>query len=265
MKYEINSLAVYEFGDRKNPSIIFVHGFPFDHTMWKEQINELQKDHHIVVYDIRGLGESYVGDGQYTMEAYVSDLFSVMEGMKLNKPVLCGLSMGGYISLRAVEVGEDKFSGLILLDTKSQSDDDNGKLVRSNSINKINIEGLASFAESFVSNLFAEENKEELVDVYNDTIRMAQSHNPLGVKGALIAMLSRTDTTKNLEKIMIPTLVMGGAFDKLTPPTVMREMADKIRDSEYASVPRAGHMAPLENPSFVNDMIRGFIKRRIVK
>ena len=88
MKYEINSLAVYEFGDRKNPSIIFVHGFPFDHTMWKEQINELQKDHHLVVYDIRGLGESYVGDGQYTMEAYVSDLFSVMEGMKLNKPVL---------------------------------------------------------------------------------------------------------------------------------------------------------------------------------
>jgi len=265
MKFEINSLSVREYGSRENQSIIFVHGFPFDHTMWENQIKELQKDHHVVVYDIRGLGESYVGDGQYTMEAYVNDLFSVIDGLQLEKPVLCGLSMGGYISFRAVEVDQKKFGGLILLDTKPSSDDDNGKLVRANNINKINVEGLASFAEEFVSNLFADESKEELKSVYKKTIKTASSHNPTGVKGALIAMLSRTDTTKFLKKIKLPTLVMVGSFDKLTPPTVMREISKKIKDSEFAIVPRAGHMSPLENPEFVNDMIRGFIKRRVTK
>ena len=218
MKLQINSLAVYAFGKKENPVIIFVHGFPFDHTMWEYQIKELQKDFYVIVYDIRGLGESYVGDGQYTMEAYVNDLFSIINQLNLVKPVLCGLSMGGYIALRAIEVDQAKFSGLILLDT-----------------------------------------------VYKKTLKTSKKHNPIGVKGALFAMLSRTDTTKSLKQIKLPTLVMGGSFDKLTPPTGMRVMADKIKNSEFAIVPRAGHMSPLENPSFVNDMIKGFLTRRVVK
>lgn len=265
MKLQINSLAVYAFGKKENPVIIFVHGFPFDHTMWEYQIKELQKDFYVIVYDIRGLGESYVGDGQYTMEAYVNDLFSIINQLNLVKPVLCGLSMGGYIALRAIEVDQAKFSGLILLDTKSGSDDDNGKLGRANAINKINVDGLDVFAEGFVSNVFAEESKTELKTVYKKTLKTSKKHNPIGVKGALFAMLSRTDTTKSLKKIKLPTLVMGGSFDKLTPPTGMRVMADKIKNSEFAIVPRAGHMSPLENPSFVNDMIKGFLTRRVVK
>jgi len=103
MQKQINGLAVYTYGNKKNTPIIFVHGFPLDNTMWKNQIKFLQKDYYCITYDVRGLGNSYVGDGQYTMEAYVWDLFSIINELNLNKPVLCGLSMGGYISLRAVE------------------------------------------------------------------------------------------------------------------------------------------------------------------
>jgi len=93
------------------------------------------------------------------------------------------------------------------------------------------------------------------------TLFKAHKHDPIGVKGAIIAIMSRTDTTSFLHKINIPTLVLCGSFDKLTPPTVMRAMSEKIPGSEFAIIPQAGHMTPLENPECVNDLIEGFLKR----
>lgn len=263
MQKQINGLAVYTYGNKKNQAIIFVHGFPLDNSMWKNQVKFLQRDYFCITYDIRGLGSSYVGDGQYTMEAFVWDLFSIIDELKIAKPVLCGLSMGGYISLRAVEVAQEKFSGLILCDTKSEADDNNGKLIRANKINQINVKGIENFAEEFLSTVFFEDTIKNNKKLYDEFLEIAKSQNPIGVKGALIAMLGRTDTTEFLSKIKIPTLVISGAFDKLTPPLQMRKLADKIKDSEFASIPFAGHMTPLENPQMVNDLIKGFLQRKI--
>lgn len=261
MRLNINGLSVNTFGDPSNQSIIFIHGFPYDHTMWMNQINELQSKYFCVAYDVRGLGDSYVGDGQYVMEFFVEDLFFIINELKLNKPILCGLSMGGYIALRAVEKNQKVFGGLILCDTRSDADDNEGKLKRAANINMINTEGLEKFATQFVTNCFADESPVELEEVFNHTLKIAQHQNPIGVKGCILAIGSRTDTTSFLPNIKIPTLVLGGSFDKLTPPVQMRAMAEKIPNSEYAIVPRAGHMSPLENPDNVNDLLLGFLKR----
>ncbi|MBU1099526.1 MAG: alpha/beta hydrolase [Bacteroidetes bacterium] len=263
MEKYINGLFVKTAGNAKNQPIIFVHGFPLDHSMWNKQFKGLSKDYYCISYDIRGLGKSHVGDAQYTMEAFKDDLFSIIEDMKIEKAVLCGLSMGGYIALRAVEFAQDRFNALILCDTKAEADNDITKLARAGAINKINIEGLASFVDGFVPPLFAEEANKENKTVFNSTIDKAKQHNPQGVKASLLAMLSRTNTTPFLKKIKIPTLLLVGAQDKLTPPPVMRAIHEKIKDSEFGVAPRAGHLAPLENPKFVNDMISGFLKRRI--
>lgn len=264
MHITINGLSVHDLGNSEKQTVILIHGFPFDYTMWNSQIRALQKDYNIIAYDIRGLGKSYVGDGQYTMEFFVDDLFSLMYEMNLDKPVLCGLSMGGYIALRAVERDQSRFNGLILLDTKSDADDDAGRVKRSEAINTINTDGIDKFVDGLIPNLFADESLENMKATVENITNICKSQNPTGVKGSLLAMACRTNTTKFLKKIEIPTLVMGGSFDKLTPPPVMRDMADKIKDSEYAIVPRAGHLSPIENPSYVNDMICGFLKRRIV-
>ena len=261
MKLTINSLSVNTFGDQNNHSIIFIHGFPYDHSMWENQINILKEKYFCVAYDVRGLGESYVGDGQYTMEAYVNDLFSIINELKLKKPILCGLSMGGYIVLRAVERSMEIFKGLILCDTKSEADDDTAKMKRAAAINQINTEGLIKFVDVFVTNCFAEETPKEQEKMFLTTLFKAHKHDPIGIKGALIAIMSRTDTTSFLHKINIPTLVLCGSFDKLTPPPVMRAMSEKIPRSEFAIIPRSGHMTPLENPECVNDLIEGFLKR----
>jgi len=263
MKMKVNGLSVNSFGDPKNKPIIFVHGFPYDYSMWKDQIDVLKNNYHCIAYDVRGLGDSIVGDGQYTMEFYVNDLFAILNEMKLEKPILCGLSMGGYIALRAVEKNQNLFSGLILCDTRADADDNAGKLKRSENINIINTQGLNVFVDQFVRNCFADETPVEQEKMYQSVLKKSYKHNPIGVKGAIIAIMSRTETSSFLPEIKIPTLVLCGSFDKLTPPTLMRTLAEKIKDSEFGIIPRAGHMTPLENPEAVNDLIIGFLKRRI--
>ena len=109
MKKTINGLSVFIEGDSQSKAILFVHGFPFDHLMWDAQINEFSNKYLCITYDIRGLGKSPAGDGQFTMELFVDDLKKIIDELKLDKPVLCGLSMGGYISLRAAERMQEKF------------------------------------------------------------------------------------------------------------------------------------------------------------
>lgn len=259
MDMKVNNLSVYLHGDEKNQPVVFVHGFPFDHTMWKEQIDVLKENYYCISYDVRGLGKSTVRDGQFTMEMYVDDLFNIIDKLKLKKPYLCGLSMGGYIILRAVERDQEKFKGLILCDTRSDADDDEGRLKRANAIKAINNYGVEKFVEGFVSGLFAEDTKELNNDLYNSIIKRCKKSTAIGVKGATIAIMSRTDTTNSLSRISIPVLVLCGSYDKLTPPPIMRSMAEKIKGAEFAVIPRAGHLAPLENPDCVNDMIVKFL------
>lgn len=261
MKLISNGMKIFEEGDNNSLPVIFVHGFPFDHNMWKEQMNELSSEFYCISYDIRGLGESLTGDGQFTMEMFVDDLFSVIDELKIEMPVLCGLSMGGYIALRAVERMENKFNGLILCDTKSEADSDEVKLKRAEGINKINKEGLDSFIPGFINNCFSEHFKINNKSKYLEIMDRAIVFDPVGVKGCLLAMAGRTDTTSYLSKIKIPTLILHGADDILLTQDIMREMANKISNPEYFEVPDSGHIISIENPGFVNDKLLRFLKK----
>lgn len=259
MKKTINGLPVFLSGQGKPKSIIFVHGFPYNHFMWDEQVNEFNKNHFCVTYDIRGLGESSVGDGQFTIEMFVDDLESIVDELKLDKPVLCALSMGGYISLRAIERIQNKFSGLILCDTKSEADDNIGKLKRAMAIKQINNGDFENFIDVFVLNCFGEKFVKENHNEFRSVVEHAKKNNPIGVKGCLLAMAGRTDTTENLSKINLPTLVICGSEDKLSPPAVMQPMAEKIPNSEFVLIEDAGHMTPIENPVKLNSVIKDFL------
>lgn len=261
MKKIINSLSVFLEGNSKNQSIIFIHGFPYDHTMWTAQIDDLSKNYFCVSYDIRGLGDSPVGDGQYTMESFVDDLEIIIAELKLDKPILCGLSMGGYIGLRALERFEDKFSAAILCDTRSEADNNEGKLKRAAAIKRINTEGLAPFARDFITNCFGDYYKQNHKNDLEKLITKSSTLNPLGVKGCLLAMLGRNDTTEYLSKIKIPVLVICGEHDALTPPRVMQSLSEKIKAAEFEIIKNSGHMSPIENPLEVNKAINDFLKK----
>jgi 3-oxoadipate enol-lactonase len=259
MQRVINDLNVFIDGDDKNKPIIFVHGFPFDHLMWDAQVKEFSSEYYCVRYNIRGLGSSLAGDGQFTMELFVDDLEKIIDELKLKSPILCALSMGGYISLRAVERMQEKFSALILCDTKSAADDNEGRLKRAAAIKQINFGGFDGFIESFVHNCFGKKFVEEKNAEFRNVVERSKTNSPLGVKGCLLAMAVRTDTTNNLSKISIPTLIICGSEDKLTPPEVMKTVADKIPNSKFVLVDSSGHMTPIESSEVVNESIKEFL------
>ena len=261
MKEIINGLFVFLEGNNKNKPIIFLHGFPYDHTMWKAQIDVLSEKYFCVTYDIRGLGESPVGDGQFTMESFVDELEIIMNELKLEKPILCGLSMGGYVGLRALEKFENKFSAVVLCDTRADADGNEGKLKRAGAIKRINKEGLEPFTKDFISNCYGEHYKQNKKEDFEKRIAKSSAFDPVGVKGSLLAMLGRIDTTDYLNKIKIPALVICGEFDALTPPAVMKTLADKINGAEFVVIKNCGHMSPIENPEEVNKAIVGFLKK----
>jgi 3-oxoadipate enol-lactonase len=264
LKTSVNNIAIFTSGNKNKRPIIFVHGFPYDHNMWQSQINEFGTDYFCVTYDIRGLGESPAGDGQFSIESFVDDLETIINGLQLNKPVLCGLSMGGYISLRALERMQELFSAAILCDTKSGADNNEGKLKRAATVKQINSGEFEAFIESFVRNCFAEKFVKENYSEYREIVERSKKFSPVGVKGCLLAMAGRTDTTENLSKISLPALLICGSEDGLTPPDVMMSVADKIPNSKFVLVEGAGHMTPVEKPAIVNKAIRSFLHKNAI-
>jgi len=113
-----NNIYYVDYGPKDAMPIILVHAFPLSHNLWDSQIQVLTAEHRVITYDIRGHGESDVGDGQYTIELFVDDLMELLDHLQITKTIICGLSMGGYIALRAQELHPERFSALILCDTR---------------------------------------------------------------------------------------------------------------------------------------------------
>jgi pimeloyl-ACP methyl ester carboxylesterase len=257
----VNGIAVYEHGDRTKTPIIFIHGFPYNSTMWSQQIKRLKENYYCIAYDVRGLGETPSGDGQFTMEMFVDDLFSIMDSLDLDRPIIAGFSMGGYITLRAVEREPDRFRAIILCDTKAEADDDAGRIKRAGAITAIDKEGIEEFASGFVAMTFSDDAPQRISEAYNATLEQAQKESPIGVKGCLLAMAARTDTSSVLDTVQVPTLLLVGEQDTITPPEVMQTMHDKIKDSEIVTIPGAGHMTTIENPEVVTQSIEEFLSK----
>jgi len=262
MKRFIKDIAVNDFGDPAKLSLVFIHGFPFSGKMWGEQIAVLQKDYYCVSYDVRGLGDSPPGDGQYSLEGFSDDLLTVIETLQLRQPIAVGLSMGGYIALRAAEKSPAVFGGLVLCDTKAEADDNAGKLSRAQAIATVNRDGLGRYAAYIVPRCFAPDAATKRAKLFKAAIDQVMTQNPTGVKGCLLAMAGRTDTTAFLPKIAVPTLIVVGADDQLTPPAQMEVMRHSIAGAEIAIIEEAGHMSPVENPAAVNRALESFLKSR---
>lgn len=253
-------VKVFHYGYRKKQPLILIHGFPYDHVMWKNQIQYLQADHHIVAFDIRGLGESRTGEYRITMEDLVDDLFEIIEKYDLKDSLLFGLSMGGYISFRAIERDQSKFRALVIMDSKTEADSNNAKLKRAHGIKTIRDEGLDKYLDASMPLAWAKSTIENSPKLFQKFLHRAKTFDPAGVSAALFAMLSRTNTTRTLSNIKIPTLFLVGESDNLTTPESVKKIYEKVENSTFEIVPNAGHMSPIENPDFVNKQIGKFLR-----
>ncbi len=213
--------------------------------MWEPQAEALSYIYRTVSYDVRGHGQSDAGDGQYSLEFFVDDLIDGMDHLKIENAVLCGLSMGGYIALRAVERHPDRFKGLVLCDTKSEADSDEVKIKRAAAVRAVKKDGVPPFASGFVKSV----------------LTLMLGNSPLGISGALLAMAARTDTTAALAKMTLPALILVGQEDRLTPPSVSEAMMKRMPHAVMHVIPEAAHLSNLENPSVFNEQLLAFLKQ----
>jgi 3-oxoadipate enol-lactonase len=228
--------------------------------MWKEQVQMLQeKNLRIITYDLRGHGQSGAGDGQYTIELFVDDLVALMDNLKITKTILCGFSMGGYIALRAIERNPECFNALILCDTMSAADSNEARLRRAASVKAIKKEGVLPFAEGFLKAVFAPQSFSTKADAVDEMRKIIQSNPPAGICGALLAMAGRTDTTESLGKIHVPTLIVVGEHDNVTPLAAAQVLNNKILHSRLQVIGGAAHMSNMENPAAFNECVARFL------
>jgi 3-oxoadipate enol-lactonase len=250
---------VIEDGPPSGLPVVFIHGFPFSHAMWRPQVEALWSIYRTIVYDIRGHGLTGAGDGQYTIDFFVDDLIEMLDQRKIDQAVFVGLSMGGYIALRLYERYPERFKGLVLCDTRSEADTNEAKIKRSASIIAVKRDGVAAFAENFIKVVFAAETFEKKPEIVRFIQSIIEHNPPLGITGTLLALASRTDTTPVLASISIPTLILVGEHDTLTPVTAAEDMHRQIRGSRLFTIPHAAHMSNLENPDFFNAKLLEFL------
>lgn len=264
MYLSTNETKLYyiDVGQPSSPPIVLVHGFPLSHEMWTNQIEILKNAYRVVAYDLGGQGRSEVGDGQFTLEFLVDDLIALLDHLKIEQAVLCGLSMGGYVSLRAVERNTERVSGLVLCDTKSETDPNETKLARGASIRAIKRNGVDAYAETFLKGALSPTSLKD-PSVVETAAKIIRKNQALGLSGTLLALAGRTDTTSFLPKIQVPTLILVGEQDTITPPEQSHKMHSMIQKSELHLIPRAAHLSNMENPLDFNTHLLNFLQNHM--
>ncbi len=260
MQISFNDVTInYEDEGKGNIPLIFIHGFPFDKAMWQPQIDFFKKENRVIAYDIRGFGKSTFGTTQHSIDLYADDLILMMDALGIEKAIVCGLSMGGYILLNAVTRHPEKFAGIILADTQCFADTQAGKEKRFKTMEQIEAGGLFDFANGFVQNVFRKEtlmDNKQLVEKIKATIL---STSPTTIVAALNALAVREETCSLLNKILIPTLIICGREDMLTPIDKSAFLKENIINSSLQIIHNAAHLSNLEQPDSFNQHLKDFI------
>jgi 3-oxoadipate enol-lactonase len=253
-----------EFGvvdQGEGPPLLFVHGFPLNHAMWNAQVPVFATDHRVLVPDLRGFGQSVDTDGTVTMEDFADDLAAILDRLVVREPVVyCGLSMGGYIAWPFVRKYRQRLRGLVLCDTRSVADSPEGVEGRLKLAELVIREGASAAAAAMLPKALAGKTRDGRPEIVDAVRSMMLSADPTGVAAALRGMAVRPDVSEQLRAIDLPTLVVVGADDVVSPVEEMRGIAAAIPGAKFVVIPDAAHLTPVENPGAFNEALAGFLR-----
>jgi pimeloyl-ACP methyl ester carboxylesterase len=252
------SICYDDFGTGTIP-IIFIHGFPFDKSSWEPQLEFLSQTQRVIAYDIRGFGKSSVGDEEQTISLFAGDLIRLMDALQIPQAIVCGLSMGGYIVLNAVTRHPERFKAIILSDTQCIADTPEVKANRYKTIYQINEQGLNGFTENFIKNIFADKTYSTNNELVENIKAVILSNSAKSVTATLTAIAERVETCSLLMRNILPTLILCGTEDKLTPFVQSEFLSITLKNSKLHSIENAGHLSNLEQPDEFNKCISDFI------
>jgi len=261
-KIEVNGITLNVI-DSRTPGapVIFIHPFPFNLSVWKAQFERLTTTNRVITFDIRGFGGSTMDNKKSSIGLYADDLVQMMDHLNLDQAVVCGLSMGGYILLDAVERYPSRFKALILCDTQCVGDSKEQQQIRYESIKKIETIGLGDFSEQFIQKALSANTLEHNKHLSEQLAAIILSNSPAAVTSGMGAMAQRNETCSKLSKISVPTLVISGKEDSVIMPSQSEFLFNNIPGAQLQIIEKAGHLSNIEQPEAFNKIIQSFISK----
>lgn len=241
------------------PCVVLLHGYPFNRSLWRDQVEEIQKHHRVVAPDLRGHGESGVTPGVVTMDDMARDVASLLETLNISRPIIGGLSMGGYVALAFCRLFPLHVRSLILADTRAQSDTEEARQNRAEQSEKALREGMEGIADGLLPKLLTPETVAKRPDIVKRVREMMVATNPEGAAAALRGMAERADQTPFLSRIIAPTLIVVGSEDANTPVADAELMHRGIGGSRLEVIQGAGHVSNIEKPENFNRALIEFL------
>ena len=242
-------------------TLVMLHAFPLSNEMWREQIDKLGSEWKIIAPNARGIGESSAFSGAPSIEQTAHDVADLLEELRIAEPIyLCGLSMGGYAALAFARLYPQRLGALILSDTKAAADNHEARAKRNDMIAFCRNHSADEIIERQIPALLGVttcETRPQVIEKVRNISRVLDAQNlALWVE----ALRDRPDATAQLAQIAVPTLVLCGDEDTITPPDESRAMAEAIPNAQLQIVPQAGHLSNMENALEWNKAVRAFLR-----
>jgi pimeloyl-ACP methyl ester carboxylesterase len=249
------------FEDEGNgPAIVFLHGFPFDRTMWRDQVEVLRGTYRVIAPDLRGLGETRSAAEVATMDQMARDVAALLDQLEIDRAVVCGLSMGGYVAFDFQHSFPDRVRALVLAGTRAPADSEQEKQNRERQAARMLAEGMKGIAEETLPKLLAPETLARQPEVVKRVREMIESSDAHGAAAAQRGMAVRRDYSDDLAQINVPALIIVGREDSIRPVSDAEFMHRQLRDSRLEIIDKASHVSNLEQPEVFNRALGAFLQ-----
>lgn len=257
MNLTISDLNLYYDTCGNGVPLVCLSPFPFDGRIWREQA-ALADVAQLIIPDLRGTGRSSVTPGPYTMELLAGDVIALLDALRIDRAVVMGVSMGAYVAFAMYAQAPERIRGLVLADTRAEADSPETAERRRRTVDGLRAQGTGILRDR-VLDLFSATMKRERPELVEEMWRLVEGMNPEGLAQETLGMALRPDRMELLPRIAVPTLVLCGEEDTVSPPDGMRDMAARIPGARFDLIPRAGHLTPLEHPAAFNQRVREFL------
>lgn len=250
-------IVYWVLGD--GPPVVLLHPFPANHEFWLPVAEALATRYRVVLPDLRGHGDSGVGEGPATMEKHAADIARVMDDAEVGRAPLVGVSIGGYALFEFWRKHRGRVAALGLCNTKAPADGPEARAGRLQAANDVLDRGTEPFFESMIPRVMAKTTREMRPDLVDGALRMMRKMSPEDVAQVQRGMAARPDSIATLKTINVPTLLVTGDEDVMTGLNEAELMRQHIPGSQLRVIPKAGHYSPWEQPEEAAKLLRQFL------
>jgi pimeloyl-ACP methyl ester carboxylesterase len=243
------------------PPVVLLHPFPANHNLWKPAAQALITRYRVILPDLRGHGESGVGEGPATMEKHAADIARVLDHEEVRRAAFAGVSIGGYVLFEFWRKYRTRVDALVLCNTKAQADTPEARAVRLQAATFVMERGTELFFGSMIPKLMGNTTRDTRPDLVEGALRMMRTMSPEDVAMVQRGMAERQDSVETLKTINVPTMLVTGDEDSLTGVGEAELMRQNISGSEIKLIAKAGHYSPWEQPEEVGKLLRQFLDR----